>query len=273
MCKCRRRAFAASFSPDGRTILALGDANEPAYATPMTGFRLGSIYNASGTYYVVEPLQAAPQYAVMWGTRRFRSFCIDVRVTGSRARPDVGQRLATIGFNHDYGEATFSCSRDGVKLTGYAFLGITVIHTTAYTALWYAVSMMTFLSPAPVAGIAAGLLAHMLKSLTPNPVWIARQSRTAVNVSQFASQANAAISNELMQGWEQRGAAMDRIMEEGSRERLGIDIYSDPATGTQYTLGNNHQYYWVDAAGNVVGTDTDTVPGSGFTRLKRVPPQ
>lgn len=66
---------------------------------------------------------------------------------------------------------------------------------------------------------------------------------------------------------------MDRMMQEDSRTRLGIDVYADPATGTQYTVANSHQYYWANASGAVVGTDTDTSPGSSFSRLKRVPPR
>ena len=262
------RAWVTAVSPDGFTTLALGDENEPAYATPMIGFRPGSIYNATGTYYIVEPLQSG-------GTRKLQNLCTDIRMTGSRARPDVGQQLAAFGIRHDYGEANFTCRRNGVELSAYALLGITLIPTTQYTALWYADSLVEFVSPTPVAGLAAGLVAHMLKSVTPNPVWVAQQSHTATTVSQIASQANNAISNDIMQGWEQRGAIIDRIMEEGSRARLGIDIYSNPATGTQYTVSNNagQNYYWVNAGGNVVGTLTDTSPGPGFARLKRVPPQ
>lgn len=270
------RAWATAISPDGRTILALGDPNEPAYATPMMGFMPGSIYNATGTYYVVEPLQNAQQYVVNWGTRKLQGLCTAVKATGSRERPDVAQQLSGVasamGISHDYGEANFTCQRNGVALTGYAFLGITVIRTTAYTALWYADSFTAFLAPTPVAGMAADLLGHMLTTLAANPQWVARQSQTAMNVSQIATQTNNIISNSIMQGWEQRSATMDQIMQEGSRERLGIDVYRDPDTGVEYVLGIGHQYYWCDGQGNVVGTDTDNRPGVGYTQLNRVPP-
>lgn len=265
------RAWVASFSPDGRTILALGDANEPAYTTPMYGFRIGSIYNASGTYYVVEPLQSAQQYVVSWGQRKLQSLCSNIRVTASRARPDVGQQLAglaSMGMSHTYADATFSCQKDGIELTGYAFLGISFMRTTAYSALWWPDSMSAFLSPKPVAGIAASLLAHMVKSMTPNAMWVARQSRTAMNVSEITTQTNAAISDGIMQGWEQRSAAIDQTMAEGSRERQGVEIYKDPSTGTEYTLGNGYQYYWIDDAGRISGTQTDTPPAVGVKRLQ-----
>jgi cytochrome oxidase Cu insertion factor (SCO1/SenC/PrrC family) len=66
---------------------------------------------------------------------------------------------------------------------------------------------------------------------------------------------------------------MDRVMEEGSRVRLGIDVYKSPSTGTQYVVDNTQNYYWVNAKGNVMGTGTDTAPGAGFSKMTRVPPQ
>jgi len=270
------RAWATALSPDGATILSVGDPNELSYATPMYGFRPGSVYDGGGgTRYIVDPLQSAQQYAVTWGTRKLRAFCTAIKVAGSRSRPDMTQQISSLsramGVRHDYGEATFTCERNGVELSGYAFLGVTLIRTSPQGGLWYADSITSFLAPAPVAGVAAGLLAHMIKSFRPNPLWLARQSQTAVNVSQIAAQTNAAISNSIMEGWKERGATMDRVMEEGSRTRLGIDIYADPATGNQYTVCNDSNFYWANPSGTVVGTQTDTAP-KGFSRLNRVPP-
>jgi len=88
-------------------------------------------------------------------------------------------------------------------------------------------------------------------------LWVARQTQSNTDVSYIAAQTNAAISDFLMQGWEERGAIMDRVMQEGSRTRLGIDVYADPATGTQCTVGNSHRYCWVNASGTVVASMAD----------------
>jgi hypothetical protein len=271
------RPWATAVSPDGATILAIGDPSEPAYTLPMIGFRPGSIYNASGTYYIVQPLQSAQQYAVGRGMRKLASLCTGVKSTGSHARDDIAQQLnglaGAMGISHTYGDASFSCERNGMALSAYVFLGITVMRTSAYSALWWPDSMIAFLAPAPMAGVAAGVLSQMLRTVTFNPQWLARQSQTAVNVSQTATRTNNVISDSIMRGWEQHGATIDRIMEAGSRARLGIDVYADPATGTQYTVSNNYNYYWIDAAGHLSGTSTDTPPGTGFKRLDHVPPR
>lgn len=278
------RSWASAISPDDATILALNDPTEPSYVAPSAmlaaaGFRLGSIYNGGGgTTYIVAPYQTGAQFAVAWGQRKLRALCTTIKVTGGGARADLSERINAVsrpfGVTHDVGEATFTCDRSGMAMTAYAFTATTRIGGAGgQGGLWYADTIEAFLAPTPVAGLAAGLLAHMVKSVHVNPAWVARQSQTNMDVSRIAAQTNAAISDSIMRGWQERGATMDRVMQQGSRARLGIDVYADPATGTQYTVANTKKYYWANASGTIVGTDTDTPPGFSFTRLNRVPPQ
>ena len=255
------RAWATATSPDGATVLEIGDPNEPAYATPMMGFAPGSIYNATGTYYIVEPLQSAQQYAATWGTKTLQSLCAGLKMTGSRARSDVSQQLGNVataaGMSETFGDASFTCQRNGMPMSGYAFLGVTVIRTSAVTALWYADDMVLFL--APIAPMAANVLAQMIKSFTINPQWLARQSQTAAQVSQIATRINNEISNIIMGGWDIRNGE--------------VHTYVDPATGTEYSIPDdyNYGYYWVDSSGNVVGSNSPTSPGAGYSRLNNAP--
>ncbi len=137
--------------------------------------------------------------------------------------------------------------------------------------LWYPSVLAGFVAPQPLSGVAAGMMGHMLASFETSPAWVARQSQTTMDVSHIATEANHAVSRSIMQSWAQRGAALDRTMDAGSRARLGIDIYSDPSTGRQYTVDDKHRFYWVDPRGSVMGTDTDTPP-PGFTHMERLPP-
>lgn len=278
------RSWASAVSPDGAVILGVNDPVEPSYIAPSpllaaAGFRLGSIYNGGGgTAYVVAPYQTGAQFAVSWGERKLRALCTAIKVTAGGPRADLSGQINSFtrpyGVLHDIGEATFTCQKNGMAMTAYAFTGTTRIGGLGgQGSLWYADTIEAFLAPSPVAGLAAALLAHMVKSVHVNPAWIARQSQTNLDVSRIATQTNTAISDSIMRGWQERGATMDRAMQEGSRARLGIDVYADPATGTQYTVANTRKYYWADASGTVVGTDTDTAPGPGFSKLRRVPPQ
>ncbi|MFP4894855.1 hypothetical protein [Paraburkholderia sp. EG304] len=274
------RSWVTVTAPDGATILAINDPTEWSYVepTPMlaaAGFREGSIYGGGGgTTYTVAPYRDGAHFAAAWGQRKLASACGAVRLADGRARLDLTQQIngyaRAYGIHHDVGEATFTCSKGGLAMTSYVLTNVIAIGGPAGT-IWYADTILGFLSPTPMAGMAAGLMAHMVRSVEVNPAWVARQSQTNMDVSRIAAQTNAAMSNSIMRGWENRGAVIDRVMEEGSRARLGIDIYADPLTGIRYTVANAHKFYWVNPTGSVIGTETDTAP-NGYTRLARVPP-
>jgi hypothetical protein len=186
-----------------------------------------------------------------------------VKVTGSRARTDIVQQLGSVaaapGMSETYGDATFTCQHNGMQISAYTLLGVTVLRTSAVTALWYADSMVGFIAPAPVADAAANVLAQMVKSFTINPQWLARQSQTAAQVSQIATRTNTEISNIIMGGWDIRNGYVHTMV--------------DPATGAEFDIPDDvsYQYYWVDSSGNVVGTNTATSPGPSYMRLNVAP--
>ena len=277
------RGWAVAYSPDGETILALDDPSEPSYIAPSpllagAGFRIGSVYNGGGgTTYIVAPYETGSQFSVTWGQRKLRNLCSSSKVTSSRERPDITRQInafsQVMGIIHDFGEATFSCDKNRMAMTAYVFASTTLIRLGGQGGLWYADTIESFLAPTPVAGLAAGILAHMVKSVRVNPAWLRRQTQTNADVSRIMTQTNAAISDSVMKSWEAKGATQDQLAEERSRETLGIEVYVDPATGTQYTVSNSHPYTWVNAGGSVVETDIDTSPGPSFKRLDHLPPK
>jgi len=272
------RNWVAATSPDGDTILALGDPRELSYIQPSqlmayAGLRPGSIYDGGGgTRYIVAPYQNGQQFAVSWGTRKLQAFCTNIRVSASRARDDLAQRInaysASWGLRHSYGEAMFTCTKGGIQETAYVFTGTMMIQG----GIWYSDAMLGFVAPTRLDGLAAGMLAHILGSLQLNPQWVINVTHMNTEVSQIMAKSNASISDSIMKTWEAKGASFDNAMEEGSRERLGIDVYRNPATGDEYTVPNTSQYYWQNARGQIVGTDTDTSPGPDFTRMARQQP-
>lgn len=276
------RNYLTVTSPDGNTILAINDPNEWAYVIPtqmlsMAGFRDGSIYNGGGgTLYTVASYRNGAQFSAVWGRKQLANICRNVRVEDTRERPDLSGQInsysSAYGLHHDIGEASFTCvNPQGQPMTAYVMTSVLSIGGQG-GAIWYAKSIVGLLSPTPVAGVAAGELAHIIASIQVNPQWMLRQTQTNMDVSNIAARTNHAISDSIMKTWMDRGATIDRIMERNSRATLGIEVYENPATGTRYTVSNKHSYNWVNAQGVVVGTDADTPP-NGFTRLNLVPPR
>lgn len=267
-------------APDGGTIIAINDPAEGSYVIPsrmlaMAGFGVGSLYGGGGgTSYRVEPYQNGAQFAAAWGERQLARLCSGVTLAASRELPALtasANAVASVfGMRHDAGEADFTCTRAGVASRAHVLASVGAIIGAA-GAIWYAEWIEGWIAPTPLAGVAAGVLTHMLQSTRVNPDWVRRTLQTDLDVSRTAAQTDRAISATIMQGWADRGAIIDRVMGEDSRARLGIDIYRDPATGTASTVANTHRFYWANPAGRIVGTETDTAP-PGFSRLTRVPP-
>jgi len=273
------RPWVQAAAPDANTIIALNDPGELSFAVPtqslaMAGYYPGTVYTTPGAQYTVASYLNGKQYAEWWGKRRLAAFCQNINAEGAAGLPELtaaanGAAQAG-GMSFDAGMVTFSCTRNGVPMRADA---LAVVRAAAgqLGALWWAEWVGGFVTPEPLAGVAAGTMRHMIQSTQVNPVWVAQQTGINFDVSNYVARTNSAISNSIMQRWAERGAVMDRIMAEGSRARLGIDIYRNPATGTQYTVPNTYAYYWVNPSGTVAGTNTDSAP-NGFTRLSRVPP-
>jgi hypothetical protein len=268
-------------SPDGNTILAFGDANLQSYVLPTSmltaaGFREGSIYNGGGgTYYVVGRYVPGVLFAKLYAQQRLPRFCGEIQAGAER--PDAAARIGAAygGFAQTTaGDVRFACRKNGMEFEAYVFCATSLTPWPMVgpgAGLWYPSFLFAYLAPKPLAAVAEQMVAHMLRTIAISPQWLALTSNTAMAVSRIATASGHAISDSIMRGWEARNATIDRLMEEGSRARLGIDIYADPATGTRYTVENTHQYYWANPQGRVVGTDSDTAP-PGFQRLNRVPP-
>lgn len=264
----------AAVSPDGNTILAFGDPTLQSYVLPTpilaaTGFREGSVYSPGSTVYIVSRYVPGPDFAVLYAERQLPHFCTDIQPTSRGERADMAARIGT-GTRTTAGEARFACRKDGAEMAAYVFCATSEV-SQGGIGFWYPSFLFAYLAPKPLAGIAEQMVAHMLGTIAVNPQWLAAQTGTSMAVSRITTGTGHAISDTIMQGWQARNATIDRMMEEGSRARLGIDIYANPATGTRYTVANTHNYYWVDPQGRVVGTETNTPP-AGFAPLQRVPP-
>lgn len=273
----------SAVSPDGNTILAFGDPNLQSYVLPtpmlaMTGFGEGSLYNGGGgTTYVVSRYVPGLLFAKLYAERQLPRFCGDIQPGASGERADAAARIGGgySGFAQTTaGDVRFSCRKNGTEMAAYVFSATSLTPWPMVgpgAGLWYPSFLFAYLAPKPLAAVAEQMVAHMLGSIVISPEWLAQTSNTAMAVSRIATASGHAMSDTIMRGWEAKNATIDRLMEEGSRARLGIDIYADPATGTRYTVDNTHRYYWVNPQGRVVGTETDTPP-AGFQRLQRVAP-
>lgn len=268
-----------SRSPDGRTLIVLGDPNMVGFVIPtpisdMANMPEGTTYNAGGVLLTILHYQPGQEFAEAYGSRYLPSLCAGVRLEDSRPRPDASYALAgVLGFIRvEAGEARFACTGNGEPLEAYLFSVTLLYGDQNGLGLWEGNRLFGFLAPRDLAPAASDMLVHMAQSFAFDPVWVARTSKSAADISVTATRVNAQVSKSIMQSWSERRAAQERGLEEYSRMQRGIDVYANPATGTSVTVPGGSNYYWIDAQGRVIGTQTDTVPGPGFIRMVRVPP-
>lgn len=273
--------WVSAVSPDGSIIVGLGDPGLQSHVLPtqmlaMTGFTEGRLYNGGGgTTYIVGRYQTGRDFAVGYGLSKLSQYCAGVQTTKVQDRADVGRQLSDAATQTTAGEATFTCSKQGVPTVGtlYAATSLFMMPMAGPGAgLWYPSLLAGAVSPQASAGAAASMVAHMLDSYQVSPAWIGRQSQTTMEASRITTAAGHAVSKAITQSWQDRNASMDRNSEAGSRQRLGIERYVNPSTGSGYTVDSQHEYNWVKPNGAVVGTDTLTAPPDA-TQLQREPPR
>jgi hypothetical protein len=274
-------------SPDGKTRISGGDAENPTFTQPnpmleMTGFREGSWYSPGyGVNMLVRRYLTGSQFAREYVERKVASGCTDLVLTGVRDRPDVvaainriNQQFAAYGMSIQLtaGEVTFKCRRAGEEMSGYYFAGTQLTQSQGMAGgIWNVEHLFGFLTPARQESETRGIMNRIIASIQLNPQWVGMQQNLTANTSRIVSQTAQAISEIVSHGYEQRSATMDEISRRRSNAILSVEDVVDPTTGREFKVESGSNYYWIDHRGTIVGTQTDSRPNLDFRELTRLP--
>jgi len=75
----------------------------------------------------------------------------------------------------------------------------------------------------------------------------------------------------IVKGYQTRSQAYDEIARRRENSILGTVDVVDPSSGKQYKIDNYSDYHWMNNAGTIAGTKTDTSPGSGWRQMIDLP--
>jgi hypothetical protein len=92
-----------------------------------------------------------------------------------------------------------------------------------------------------------------------------------MDTSHIVAQTNAAISKLSSDTYWSRQQSNDELSRRRSNATLGVEDVMDPSTGRQIKVESGSNYYWIDARGAIVGTETHTLPSIDFRALTRLP--
>ncbi len=286
-------------SPDGKITLFYGDTSIPIFSAPnrmlaMGGLRVGSTYDMGmGVRTLIEPYATGTKLR-----RRLGPLARGARMQPSHAlgpsgpagfQPRHRPRLRQRGHPRSVqaGEASFHCNLGGADAGGYVFASTELVQSQM-GAIWDVNAVLGTVAPTPRAAEAYAMLSHMAASFTIDRGWMSRERELSAQFDRIVAQTNTIVSQRIIDNGKAAAAMSDMIFK-GGQDRANAtfnaeekydafavrgtsDYVSD--SGTLYpNVDNSHSHVYVNySTGQVLPTDSENLPGPGFTEVHQVPP-
>lgn len=273
-------------SPDGDIQIFIGDAHVPAFTVPtpmltMAGFTEGSWYSPGyGVNLMVMSYRTGQQYAQAYVEWRYNTACGAITVLETRERPEAAQRINEIYQKNGtplfqssltIGETRFRCAAGPRPLLGYVLAGTTLTQSQGM-GLWQVEYLFGYTAPQGRIAEAQAVVEHIVATMRLNPAWVRMQQNIAGQVSKIVTDTNDYISKLLSQSYGDAQASRDGTARRFSNLILGLEDVRDPETGQEYKIESGSNYYWIDALGNIAGTELSANPDElRFREMVRLP--
>jgi hypothetical protein len=269
-------------SPDGSVRVMGGDAQVPVHIIPnqtlaFSGFREGSWYSPGyGARMLVRRFVDGASFAREYVAQRIGPSCGNLSFTESRNRPDVVGALnriyAQFGVQAQLsaGEVSFTCTQNGRLMTGYYFAG-TRFTGMQGNGIWNAENLIGFVAAEGQAQTAQQVMVHILATAQLDPAWASRQQGMTKTVSDVITRTQAQMSHLLNDSYWTRHQNDSEVSRRRSNATMSVVDTVDPETGRQFRVESGSDYYWIDNAGHIAGTQTDTAPNVDFRQLAALP--
>ncbi|MEJ0066598.1 MAG: hypothetical protein WDM85_15280 [Caulobacteraceae bacterium] len=220
-------------SPDGSTVISLGDPQIPAFTLPSPQHAAGStVQNASGVQSPVAPYENGAQFAADYAQRAFGASCAGLQQNGAQPAADLAQKAqdqmtklaASVGaptpqIQYDGAALTFSCQVGGAPYV------VGVIDVTSLQQLnfglggWGVPIILSYRTPAASQAQTDQLARQMQASLQPKAQWTAQMA--AAERQQLANlQQQGQQAQQQLAAMQQRDNAMLNANEAASNARL-----------------------------------------------------
>ncbi len=207
--------------------------------------------------------------------------CADLQIVERKDRPDISDIFNQIyarysvygaGLVLTTGEVAFTCKKEDKPMKGYYFAGTQQTYIQGIGAgPWNMQYLAGFLAESDHADTAQAIGEHMLNTFQVNPDWAQRQQNLTAETSKVVSETHEHISRVINDTYWNRQGVMDEIDRRRSNAILGVVDVVDEKYGKEYKVENSSNYYWIDHRGNIVGTDTYTIPSIDFRELILLP--
>jgi hypothetical protein len=263
-------------SPDGETLVVLGDKEIPPLATPMFGFPEGSAYNPGyGVNFLVKRFTPGAQFAAEYarGAARKLGCPGDFRVRKNEL-PQLTRQLQSaanqtaagmIRIVASAGEARFDCG----EKAGYVFAATQLMTQSADgSGTWNVTQLAGYLTPRRQEADTRHVLTRIYETIRVEPAWAGAQQQTTAATSRIVAKTGEQIATIFRESAANTQKSMDRVYRNWSNATLGQTDVVDPDTGDTYKVAAGKNYYWRKVGTDVgAGTDTYDRPDIDFTPL------
>ncbi|HEX3915973.1 MAG TPA: hypothetical protein VHW60_01455 [Caulobacteraceae bacterium] len=217
-------------SPDGATVIEIGDPSIPSFVAPSAAHPAGStVQTAFGAPGLAEPYESGVQFAQDYAARTFAQTCA-LRPLGTQAEPGLAQTAqastaqiaAQVGVpppaaQFDGGSATFGCQVNGAS-DAVGVIAVTGLTPLPVDNVWTVSLLVAYRTPAASQAQTDQLARAMRASMTPNPQWqlkmaaAERQQLATIQQNALATQAalaaRAARAREALTAEQASNAAL-----------------------------------------------------------------
>ena len=167
-------------SPDGQTVVKIGDVNVPlSYLEPnqtltSLGYREGQM--ASNTLQIRRYLSGT-QFAAAYLQSAVAGRCSNLQLVNNRDRTDYVQALAQRGLIPSFataytaGEVMITCQSNGQQYIGYAFAETYKVDYQGTGTAWSLKTLYAFIAPASLGAVGDAVAQRGMATLQQNIQW------------------------------------------------------------------------------------------------------
>ena len=249
------RAAVYSTSPDGGTVIRLGDFDlgtftEPNQALAMAGMREGGTYSPGyGNVWQIRRYMPGPQFAQEYVAKLARDTQAgNVQIKNVKPLPEYSkqQNLGGAIIRTMAGEADFNCVRSGRESAGVVVVATTATSMAggALGAIWHVSFLADYVAPADQAPAAEQIARHMIETFQMSVQWQAQQSQTTMRTSQIVRETGEATNKIIMDTYENRQRTLDRTNRNFDDYIRGVVRLRNPDTGDELEGEAGKKYYY-----------------------------
>lgn len=177
----------------------------------------------------------------------------------TRAATGTPDYLQMAGLSIDIGHIRFRCGEGDAAQQGWILAGTNLLSQFG-VGVWNVSLLLGYLAPENDAATAEAVLAHVVRTWQVDPQWHAAQLETTRVVSGITTQTGQEINAIINSAFENAQATQAATAQDFSDTLLEVERVEDARTGEVYELKSGSNYYWIDAQGNILGTDVHANP-------------